>query len=184
MLLFPLWLVLQLRSWPTTVQTKFNFTIYPITFPKDNAREWKKLFKPCASQRLFLPVGQHWFLHHAAQIYSYMYQCVETVCALCPAVQLILKEVDSLLYVDTDIIFLQPVEEIWELLPRFSSTHLAAMAPEHEEPRIGWYNRFARHPYDGKTGVNSGVMLMNMTRLREKYFQVGCGSPSPCQCGF
>lgn len=46
------------------------------------------------------------------------------------------------------------------------------MAPEHEEPRIGWYNRFARHPYYGKTGVNSGVMLMNMTRLREKTFKV------------
>ncbi|XP_075326369.1 glucoside xylosyltransferase 1 isoform X2 [Odontesthes bonariensis] len=128
-----------LESWPRTVRTKFTFTIYPITFPKENAREWKKLFKPCASQRLFLP--------------------------------LILKEVDSLLYVDTDILFLQPVEDIWALLSQFNSTQLAAMAPEHEEPRIGWYNRFARHPYYGKTGINSGVMLMNMTRLREKFFK-------------
>lgn len=47
---------LKLGSWPRTIQAKFNFTIYPITFPKDNEREWKKLFKPCASQRLFLPV--------------------------------------------------------------------------------------------------------------------------------
>lgn len=85
-----------------------------------------------------------------------------------------------MLYVDTDIIFLQPVEEIWNLLSHFNSTHLAAMAPEHEEPRIGWYNRFARHPYYGKTGVNSGVMLMNMTRLREKYFQVCFGSFFTC----
>lgn len=86
--------------------------------------------------------------------------------------QLILREVDSLLYVDTDIIFLQPVEEIWALLSHFNSSQLAAMAPEHEEPRIGWYNRFARHPYYGKTGINSGVMLMNLTRLREKLFKV------------
>lgn len=86
--------------------------------------------------------------------------------------QLILKDVDSLLYVDTDIIFLQPVEEIWALLSRFNSSHLAAMAAEHEEPRIGWYNRFARHPYYGKTGINSGVMLMNLTRIREKLFKV------------
>lgn len=89
-----------------------------------------------------------------------------------PVFQLILKDVDSLLYVDTDIIFLQPVEEIWALLSRFNSSHLAAMAPEHEEPRIGWYNRFARHPYYGKTGINSGVMLMNLTRIREKLFKV------------
>nr|XP_029490772.1 glucoside xylosyltransferase 1-like isoform X1 [Oncorhynchus nerka] len=128
-----------LDLWPSVFQTRFNYTTYPITFPSENAKEWKKLFKPCASQRLFLP--------------------------------LILKDLDSLLYVDTDILFLQPVEEIWSLLSLFNSTHLAAMAPEHEEPRIAWYNRFARHPYYGKTGVNSGVMLMNMTRIRKKYFK-------------
>ncbi|XP_059538567.1 glucoside xylosyltransferase 1 isoform X1 [Myotis daubentonii] len=126
-----------LDSW-SFLQT-FNYSLYPISFPSENAVEWKKLFKPCASQRLFLP--------------------------------LILKEVDSLLYVDTDILFLRPVDDIWSLLKKFNSTQIAAMAPEHEEPRIGWYNRFARHPYYGKTGVNSGVMLMNMTRIRGKYFK-------------
>ncbi|XP_062990066.1 glucoside xylosyltransferase 1 isoform X2 [Elgaria multicarinata webbii] len=120
-------------------QEKFNYTLYPITFPTENAAEWKKLFKPCASQRLFLP--------------------------------LILSDVDSLLYVDTDILFLRPVDDIWSFLKKFNSTQIAAMAPEHEEPRIGWYNRFARHPYYGKTGINSGVMLMNMTRIRRKYFK-------------
>lgn len=88
------------------------------------------------------------------------------------APQLLLKDVDSLLYVDTDILFLQPVEEIWNFLSQFNSSQLAGMAPEHEEPRIGWYNRFARHPYYGKTGVNSGVMLMNMTRIRATHFKV------------
>ncbi|XP_030072900.1 glucoside xylosyltransferase 1 isoform X1 [Microcaecilia unicolor] len=126
-----------LDSWPFT--EKFKYTLYPITFPSENAIEWKKLFKPCSSQRLFLP--------------------------------LILKDVDSLLYVDTDILFLRPVDDIWDFLRDFNSTQIAAMAPEHEEPRIGWYNRFARHPYYGKTGINSGVMLMNMTRIRRKYFK-------------
>ncbi|XP_058046114.1 glucoside xylosyltransferase 1 isoform X5 [Ahaetulla prasina] len=84
---------------------------------------------------------------------------------------LILSKVDSLLYVDTDILFLSPVDDIWSFLKKFNSTQIAAMAPEHEEPRIGWYNRFARHPYYGKTGINSGVMLMNMTRIRRKYFK-------------
>ncbi|XP_039616838.1 glucoside xylosyltransferase 1 isoform X1 [Polypterus senegalus] len=128
-----------LNTWPLQYHSKFNYKLYNITFPSENAAEWKKLFKPCASQRLFLPI--------------------------------ILKDVDSLLYVDTDILFLQPVDEIWSFLKEFNSTQIAAMAPEHEEPRIGWYNRFARHPYYGKTGINSGVMLMNMTRIREKYFK-------------
>ncbi|MBN3322370.1 GXLT1 xylosyltransferase, partial [Atractosteus spatula] len=128
-----------LESWPQQFRLKFNYTVYSITFPSENAAEWKKLFKPCASQRLFLPI--------------------------------ILKDVDSLLYVDTDILFLQPVDEIWSFLSEFNSTQIAAMASEHEEPRIGWYNRFARHPFYGKTGVNSGVMLMNMTRIRQKHFK-------------
>lgn len=49
-------LCLQLESWPGVIRSKFSYTVYSISFPKDNAAEWKKLFKPCASQRLFIPV--------------------------------------------------------------------------------------------------------------------------------
>lgn len=87
--------------------------------------------------------------------------------------QLILKDVDSIVYVDSDILFLQPVDHLWAFLSQFNSSQLAAMAPEHEEPRIAWYNRFARHPFYGRTGINSGVMLMNMTRMRNMFFKVG-----------
>ncbi|KAM8758847.1 glucoside xylosyltransferase 2 isoform 2-T2 [Rhynchonycteris naso] len=129
----------QLRQWPDSYTKKFEHRIYPITFLVENPQEWKKLFKPCAAQRLFLPV--------------------------------ILKDVDSLLYVDTDVLFLRPVDDIWKLLRQFNSTQLAAMAPEHEIPRIGWYSRFAQHPFYGSTGVNSGVMLMNLTRIRSAKFK-------------
>lgn len=77
------------------------------------------------------------------------------------------------MYVDSDILFLQPVDHLWAFLSHFNSSQLAAMAPEHEEPRIAWYNRFARHPFYGRTGINSGVMLMNMTRMRSTFFKVG-----------
>lgn len=90
-----------------------------------------------------------------------------------PSVQLILKDVDSIVYVDSDILFLQPVDQLWAFLSHFNSSQLAAMAPEHEEPRIAWYSRFARHPFYGTTGINSGVMLMNMTRMRSTFFKVG-----------
>lgn len=33
-----------------------------------------------------------------------------------------------------------------------NSSQLAALAPEHEDPNVGWYNRFARHPFYGKLG--------------------------------
>lgn len=95
-----------------------------------------------------------------------------SVCLL-QSIQLILKDVDSIVYVDSDILFLQPVDRLWAFLSQFNSSQLAAMAPEHEEPRIAWYNRFARHPFYGRTGINSGVMLMNMTRMRNTFFKVG-----------
>lgn len=129
----------RLNQWPHSISSKFQYRIYPITFSVGNADEWKKLFKPCAAQRLFLPV--------------------------------ILKDVDSLLYVDTDVLFLRPMDDIWSFLKSFNSTQLAAMAPEHEVPKIGWYSRFARHPFYGVTGVNSGVMLMNLTRIRSTLFK-------------
>ncbi|KAL2091486.1 hypothetical protein ACEWY4_013749 [Coilia grayii] len=128
-----------LSHWPRPLSAKFHYSIYPITFSVGNAAEWKKLFKPCAAQRLFLPV--------------------------------ILKDVDALLYVDTDVLFLRPMDDIWSFFKAFNSTQLAAMAPEHEIPKIGWYSRFARHPFYGVTGVNSGVMLMNLTRIRSTRFK-------------
>ena len=33
------------------------------------------------------------------------------------------------------------------------------MAPEQEQTNVAWYSRFARHPYYGSTGINSGVLL-------------------------
>ncbi|XP_072541017.1 glucoside xylosyltransferase 2 [Salminus brasiliensis] len=128
-----------LSQWPRPLSSKFQYSLYPITFSVGNAEEWKRLFKPCAAQRLFLPV--------------------------------ILKDVDSLLYVDTDVLFLRPMDDIWKFLKAFNSTQLAAMAPEHEIPKIGWYSRFARHPFYGVTGVNSGVMLMNLSRIRSTLFK-------------
>ncbi|XP_070789662.1 glucoside xylosyltransferase 2 [Pituophis catenifer annectens] len=129
----------KLEEWPTSFSKKFEYNVYPISFSVGNAEEWRKLFKPCAAQRLFLPM--------------------------------ILKDVDSLLYVDTDVLFLRPIDDIWSFLRTFNATQLAAMAPEHEIPKIGWYSRFARHPYYGTTGVNSGVMLMNLTRIRNTQFK-------------
>ncbi|XP_030240789.1 glucoside xylosyltransferase 2 [Drosophila navojoa] len=79
----------------------------------------------------------------------------------------LLKDVDSLLYVDTDILFLSPITDIWKYFGKFNETQIAALAPEHENENIGWYNRFARHPFYGPLGVNSGVMLMNLTRMRQ-----------------
>ena len=47
-----------LKKWPGFNENKFNVDVLPIQFPGEGTfHEWKKLFKPCASQRLFLPVN-------------------------------------------------------------------------------------------------------------------------------
>ncbi|KAK3885294.1 hypothetical protein Pcinc_010462 [Petrolisthes cinctipes] len=45
-------------SWPADVSERITLDLHSITFPADqDAAAWRKLFKPCASQRLFMPLG-------------------------------------------------------------------------------------------------------------------------------
>lgn len=125
----------KLSDWNEIFPKQFEFTVLPTKFPEKNGKVWKNLFKPCASQRLFLPS--------------------------------ILNDIDSLLYMDTDTLFLNPPSEIWNSFREFNSSQLAGLVVEHEDKNVGWYNRFARHPFYGEMGLNSGVMLMNLTRMRE-----------------
>ncbi|CAF0933505.1 unnamed protein product [Adineta steineri] len=122
-------------EWPVEYQSKFQIEFYPIQFTRGNDEQWRTLFKPCCTQRLFIPD--------------------------------VLKNIDSVIYVDTDTLFLSNVRSLWRLFRKFNSTQLAALTAEHEDPSMGWYNRFARHPYYGAMGLNSGVMLMNLTRMRQ-----------------
>jgi lipopolysaccharide biosynthesis glycosyltransferase len=74
---------------------------------------------------------------------------------------------DRVLYVDTDILFLRPLDDLWRLFDRFEPAQLAALAPEGEVAELNWYKRFAEHPYVKPLGVNSGVMLMDLRKMRE-----------------
>lgn len=46
----------KLDDWSGMTKNKFTFEVLPLIFPKENEAEWRELFKPCAAQRLFLPV--------------------------------------------------------------------------------------------------------------------------------
>ncbi|CAF0843767.1 unnamed protein product [Rotaria sordida] len=122
-------------EWPIEYRSKFEIEYYQIQFTRGNDERWRKLFKPCCTQRLFIPD--------------------------------ILTNIDSVIYIDTDILFLSNIRSLWRFFRKFNSTQLAALTSEHEDPSMGWYNRFARHPYYGSMGLNSGVMLMNLTRMRQ-----------------
>nr|XP_037276778.1 glucoside xylosyltransferase 2-like [Rhipicephalus microplus] len=124
-----------ISSWPESVLKRVDYKVSPVKFPEPNPEKWQTLFKPCATQRLFLPS--------------------------------MLPDVDAVIYVDADVLFLSPIEELWKYFATMNSSHLAALAPESEDYATNWYRRFARHPFYQPLGVNSGVMLMNLTRMRE-----------------
>ena len=45
-------------EWQTVKSVQVRFKLYSLLFPPgENAGEWKRLFKPCAAQRLFLLVS-------------------------------------------------------------------------------------------------------------------------------
>lgn len=143
----------KLELWKDTTNNSFSYVVMPLTFPVDNSLEWKKLFKPCASQRLFLPVNiVICSFPHCFQLIAFYNEISILVEIILFNFQTVLKDIDSILYVDTDTLFLTPVEDVWKYFSKMNSSQMAAVAPEHEDPNVGWYNRFARHPYYGKLG--------------------------------
>lgn len=127
-------LLKELSTWPREILQRVTVQVRQVTFPGSFGEKWKKLFKLCASQRLFLPS--------------------------------LLPDVDALIYVDADVLFLRPIEDLWDIFSQMNSSHIAGLTPETEDYATNWYKRFARHPYVPPLGVNSGVMLMNLTRMR------------------
>jgi len=45
----------QLNTWNAVKIKRAKFTLYNITYPREDAEAWRTMFKPCATQRLFLP---------------------------------------------------------------------------------------------------------------------------------
>lgn len=79
---------------------------------------------------------------------------------------LLLNDSDLVLYVDSDTIFLSPPHDIFAMLHQFNSKQFAAFSPESQDNN-SWYPKSARHPFYGSYGLNSGVALMNLSRMRE-----------------
>jgi len=83
----------------------------------------------------------------------------------------ILRDITHILYVDSDILFLSSPHVIFEQFHHFNSSQLAAMSPEAETETISWYKRFARHPFYGNGGLNSGLMFMHLEKMRKVHFE-------------
>lgn len=75
-----------------------------------------------------------------------------------------LHDYDSIIYVDSDIVFLGPVEDMWNIFTGMNDRQSIAAAPEL------WYIEEGRiRPMAGKYGINTGVLALNLTRLRTQF---------------
>eukprot|EP00045_Choanoeca_perplexa_P009618 m.93026 g.93026 ORF g.93026 m.93026 type:complete len:292 (-) comp14971_c2_seq6:988-1863(-) len=83
----------------------------------------------------------------------------------------LLSAVTQVIYLDIDTILVTDIARLWQHFKLFSPTQTAAMAPEGQVLNRNWYHRFARHPYPKPMGLNSGVMLMHLARLRGVRFE-------------
>lgn len=70
---------------------------------------------------------------------------------------------DRVIFLDTDLIFMRPLEDLWAHFDYFDSKQVAAMAPE-----LFHYENSKRNkvPYYGETGLNAGLIHMDLERMR------------------
>ena len=111
--------------------------------------------------------GENYLNHAVLNVYSFQlveYKKINRSNCYCFFFRFkdILTTIDSVIYIDTDILFLSNVRSLWRFFRKFNSTQLAALTPEHEDPSMGWYNRFARHPYYGAMGKLNNKLARNI----------------------
>ncbi len=73
--------------------------------------------------------------------------------------------IDSLIYTDSDTLFFDSVEKFWDNFNEMNSTQMIGII---EEAPNNWFQRNyeKKHSLIGKAGGNSGVLLMNLTKMR------------------
>ncbi|KAH6926343.1 hypothetical protein HPB50_017516 [Hyalomma asiaticum] len=110
-------------SWPDSVKKRVTCDVMPVWFPKEGYYQWWAMFRPCTTQRLFLPS--------------------------------MLSNEDAVLYVDTDVVFVHPVEDFWRKFYAMNEWQMAGMAPETEDVKLNYYLTKALHPFVKPFGKSS-----------------------------
>ncbi|XP_018021943.1 glucoside xylosyltransferase 2 isoform X1 [Hyalella azteca] len=78
----------------------------------------------------------------------------------------VLSDFDSVVYLDTDHVFMRPPDHLVEHFKNFDDTQVLGVAPVD-----GYYlQHSARIPYYGRQGLSSALLLANLTRWRDLPF--------------
>ncbi|CAF0713887.1 unnamed protein product [Brachionus calyciflorus] len=82
----------------------------------------------------------------------------------------IMKNVDSVLYIDSDSLVLKDLKLFWDQFKDFDEFQMIGAAWEAEQESLSYYNSSINVPFYGKKGINAGILMMNFTRMREFEF--------------
>ncbi|XP_022243542.1 glucoside xylosyltransferase 2-like [Limulus polyphemus] len=83
----------------------------------------------------------------------------------------LLTELDAVLVLDTDVLFLRSPKGFWAHLYQMRPFHLMGLSEETPSASLGWYpNHVSAFKIYEDKGVNGGIWLMNLTRLRQHNF--------------
>ncbi|KAG0713148.1 Glucoside xylosyltransferase 2 [Chionoecetes opilio] len=134
------------QAWPIEYKQRIVFGDFKRIYYPPGTEKMKNMFRLCATERLFL-----------AQTF---------------------EEKDALIFLDTDVLFLRPPEYLWGHIHNFTTEQAIGIAPcpLHVWPAV----QKGKAPYTlrkegqekvkfptyGSSGLNAGVLLMNLTRIR------------------
>ncbi|KAL1481228.1 hypothetical protein MTO96_034593 [Rhipicephalus appendiculatus] len=90
-----------------------------------------------------------------------------------------LHDIDAILYVGTEIVFVHPVEDIWRMFYSMNDQEMVGMAPETESINRNLYLERFLQPFVEPFGVNSHLLLMNLTRMRAFEFERRLNETTP-----
>lgn len=99
-------------------------------------------------------------------------QEIKNTFQMCASLRLFLPDllphVDKILYLDTDIVLLDSLDNIWNQFHIMNASQMAAMAHENQVEILNVYS-YANYP-TVKLGFNSGVMLMDLEKMRRSFW--------------
>jgi len=153
-----------LKSVTMTTKQNLHFHIFAEDELHDGMKERFALWPQVKSGQVqfrFLPVKYPEFVD--TEKWKKLYRKCTTLRLFIPNM---LPDVDAAIYVDTDMIFMHDVKSLWKYFKSFNSSHLASAVFEHYDKSISWYNTKAEIPFIQPFGINAGIILMNLTRMR------------------
>ena len=131
----------EIDSWPKNVLKRVKYTLHDAEYqeiPEELKNQWKGWYKPCGSFRLLTP--------HILPKF----------------------DVQAAIYSDSDVIWTRPIDQLWDELSEFEENQVMGVSPTAGHPLGGsrLNENFIMHN-TGLFQINTGVMLMNFTKINQ-----------------